>query len=597
MNLVVHKLRDYQVECLQESLKAFNGSINRACVSLPVGSGKTAIFASLIPLVDPINSRASKTLVLAHRQELLVQAFNQISRFAPELKVGLELGAKRPDWDVDVVVASVPTLGRLNSSKLLEYDINAYKLVIIDEAHHASASTYQRILNHFKVYDPDSSIKVWGCSATIRRHDGISLSPTFEKIVYQRTVQEMIDDGWLCDIQVNTVKTSIDLNGLPVTKSDFNISKLAEVVNVESRNNIVLKTYLEQCKAHSRSSTLVFACDRAHILSLVDLFRLNGIDAHGIDSKSSPGDRESLIERFKNREIPVLVNCGIVTEGVDIPVVDMLLLARPTKSAVLLQQMLGRGMRLYPGKEYCLVLDFVDVVDDQMMIATVPTLLGLDPNAILKEQGIKSSRTLQSSISEIEDQGVDSSSHIITLIPFRNPFGMKEIDADAGYIRSHSSLHWVRVGESRWILQIAGSTSNQYIVLEKESNIWKGTHKKVQKKSLKVYHRTISGDPALLMKHDNFISAVKSLDHYVKSKFGYVTAKLVSTFAPWRKVAASQSQLSFLRKMGIEVDENLTKGHAADLIVRKFYGGAGAAKKEIAVSRKLEKTKKASIGW
>ena len=135
-----------------------------------------------------------------------------------------------------------------------------------------------------------------------------------------------------------------------------------------------------------RKSTLVFGVDINHVESLVATFKKRGIDARSVSSKTKPHTRAEFLKEFKEKRFPVLVNCGILTEGTDIPNIDCVIMGRPTKSPVLFQQMIGRGMRLSPEKEDCLVLDFIDSCSQIPGLVTTPTLLGLDPTTEMKGQ-------------------------------------------------------------------------------------------------------------------------------------------------------------------------------------------------------------------
>ncbi|RKP22738.1 P-loop containing nucleoside triphosphate hydrolase protein [Syncephalis pseudoplumigaleata] len=216
-------LRKYQQECIEQCLAHYRNGIKRQVVSLPVGSGKTVIFSNLISCIPPPTPRATRTLVIAHREELLNQAAKQIARFAPHLRVAIDQGSRHAiPSTADVIVASVPSLGRKGSSRLAKYMPEEFKCIIIDEAHHAAAASYQRILAHFGVgRDPDeerdvamakeeaaaaadaassspfdSHIFVWGCSATVRRHDRVRLDGAFDYIAYHKDFLDMIEEGW-----------------------------------------------------------------------------------------------------------------------------------------------------------------------------------------------------------------------------------------------------------------------------------------------------------------------------------------------------------------------------------------------------------------
>ncbi|KAJ1560205.1 hypothetical protein HK096_009624, partial [Nowakowskiella sp. JEL0078] len=223
-------------------------------------------------------------------------------------------------------------------------------------------------------------------------------------------------------MNVSTVKTRTDLQKIKIVRGDFNEKVLSETVNVPERNASVVHAWMkatldeEDCRSENeiylkllevyewkksadsstplpepeklkpvrdnfkRKSTLIFAASVQHIKDLVDAFRFCGIDSIDcVFGDMNFTDRTNVMKRFSNSELRILVNCGIVTEGVDIPNIDCVVLARPTASPVLFQQMIGRGLRLHTNKENCLLLDFHDVVGNKASLATAPTLFGLNP--------------------------------------------------------------------------------------------------------------------------------------------------------------------------------------------------------------------------
>ncbi|KAI9323471.1 P-loop containing nucleoside triphosphate hydrolase protein [Dichotomocladium elegans] len=369
-------LRDYQEECIRVCLEEYQRGIRRQVVSLPVGA--CVIMANMIPRIPSPTETAQKTLILAHRKELLDQASQQILRFNPTWRVTIDQGRRKADIEnSDVVVASIQTLSRADSGRLERYDPNLFKCVIIDEVHHAAAKTYIKVMTHFQEHQ---SILLWGCSATVVRHDGLGLYQSFEKITYEKKLIEMMKNNWLCPLRVISIESKLDLSKVRLRLNDFCHTDLAGVVNTEERNRAVVaswQTYAEP----TRRSTVVFAVDIAHTLTLCNRFRENGIDAEYITGKTPTHLRAEILERFRNREFPVLVNCGILTEGTDIPGIDCVLMARPTKSHGLYQQMLGRGLRLHPGKDDCLLIEFTDKQSrgHKQGLACNASLLGLDP--------------------------------------------------------------------------------------------------------------------------------------------------------------------------------------------------------------------------
>ncbi|KAJ1719593.1 DEAD DEAH box helicase, partial [Coemansia erecta] len=378
----VHTLRPYQSECIEQTLAALARNVRRQAVSLPVGSGKTVVFANLLQRVPAPAPAMTKTLVLAHRTELIAQAAGQIQRAAPHLHVAIDQGRLRaPLATADVVVASVATLGRQGSRRLAAYEPQRFKCLIIDEAHHAAAPVYQRILDHFTRANP--ALLVWGCSATLQRHDGLGLHRAFDELVYARGFVQMIRDGWLCRLRAVSVRTSESLRHVRSRLGDFAADQLARAVNCPERNALVAQAY--EKLAADRTCTLAFAVDVAHARALERLFaaRLGPAQVGCVLGETPAVERARVLAGLASGTVRLVVSCGVLTEGTDIPSVDCVLLARPTRSAGLFQQMVGRGMRRAAGKRDCLVVDFVDALDGPLPQVTVPSLLGLDPAVLL----------------------------------------------------------------------------------------------------------------------------------------------------------------------------------------------------------------------
>ncbi|ORX71620.1 P-loop containing nucleoside triphosphate hydrolase protein, partial [Linderina pennispora] len=374
-------LREYQKECIDACLKRIDEGVKRQAVSLPVGSGKTVVFSNLIKRIKPPTSIATKTLVLAHREELLEQAANQIRKASPDLIVEIDQGKRVANPAADVIVASVPTLGRANSSRIERFDPKRFKCIIIDEAHHAAAMTYRRIIDYFITLKGNQDLVVWGCSATLRRHDGLSLNHVFDEIVYQKSFFEMISEQWLCPMKVVTIKTQVSLDKVRSYMGDFSVSSLSETVNELDRNKAIISAYHDI--AQGRKSVLVFGVDVKHVNALKDLFVSYGVNAEAVLGTTPPAERQRILDDFRARRVPVLVNCGILTEGTDIPNIDCVFMSRPTRSLVMFQQMIGRGVRRFDGKKDCLIVDFVDMFSNKTSVVTVPSLLGLDPHMTL----------------------------------------------------------------------------------------------------------------------------------------------------------------------------------------------------------------------
>jgi len=228
------QLRNYQQEALDAMLKAERSGIKKQLVVLPTGAGKTVLFAHL-PIV---RNDSLPMLVLAHRTELLQQAKNKIESMNPELSVGIEK-AESKAGKADVVVASVQTLGRGNSNRIEGFEQDYFKTIIIDEAHHAAASSYQKILNYF------NSDYVLGVTATPQRSDSVRLVDTFDEIVYYKSIEDLINDGWLCPLIGYRVKTDTDISDVEITNGDYRQEQLAEAIDNPTRNTCIVNAFLD----------------------------------------------------------------------------------------------------------------------------------------------------------------------------------------------------------------------------------------------------------------------------------------------------------------------------------------------------------------
>ncbi|KAL5034072.1 putative ATP-dependent helicase IRC3 [Batrachochytrium dendrobatidis] len=594
------ELRPYQKECIHATLKMFEAGVQRTAVSLPVGSGKTVIFANLIPQLKSTLPSATKTLVLAHREELIDQAHAQVQRHCPHLKVSIDRGNIKPWMDADVIIASVQSIGRENGFRIKAYDPKLFKCIIIDEAHHASAPTYNRVLEYMGAFDPESHMRVWGCSGTLRRNDGQSLHPTFLSIAYAQPITTMITEGWLCDVDVKQVQTQIDIVGVRTnpTSGDYSLPLLSAAVNTPERNLTIAQLYLNEAASANCKSTLVFAVDIAHINDLVEAFQKKGIPAIGVHGNTPLHTRQKIIKEFSNGNIPVLINCGIVTEGVDIPRIDCVMLARPTKSSGLLQQMLGRGMRKFEGKKRCIVFDFVDTMNRSLQAATIPTLFGLSPMFNMQGKTIKEMSSIMerleskhldldvlsqmSTFEELKeyDQIVgsqyDGVNHLgYSLKPFLDPFSLVIKEDEDQYLKKLSRFAWTRVATQKWVLST--NVGSSALILEKKDKIYICTY--IQNKTDR---RKNPRKKNIVVQSDTLMHAFKGSDTFITKTLGYTHSMQLGWNAPWRNSKATPKQIQFANQIGISkyVDLNgLSRGDLMVLLTRRQFGAIGAAKK------------------
>ena len=281
------------------------------------------------------------------------------------------MAERRAKPDSQIVVASVQSLVR----RLDRHDTAVYQVVVCDEAHHAPASTYQKIFEHFGFTNGGGERLLVGFTATTKRGDGVGLGNVFDKIVFQRSLREMIDAHWLVDISGFRVETSADISGVQSRAGDFATGQLSTAVNTKPRNELAAQTYHELAGGRK---ALVFTVDVRHAEDLAAEFRAHGIEAQAVSGRMPKDERRATISAYRRGEIQALCNCALLTEGFDDPATDVVLMARPTHSSLLYMQMLGRGTRTAPGKENLLLLDFVDSTKRHSAVS-LPDLFGLNP--------------------------------------------------------------------------------------------------------------------------------------------------------------------------------------------------------------------------
>ncbi|KAF8168154.1 P-loop containing nucleoside triphosphate hydrolase protein [Crassisporium funariophilum] len=598
-------LRPYQEHCLDACTDALAAGSTRIGISLPTGSGKTTVFISLLSRLSPpaTNLAATRSIIIVNSIELARQSAEQVARLFPHWSVEIEQGAKyKASGQADVTVATYQTLS--NEERLAKFDPKTLKAIIIDEAHHAAAPSYRRLLSRFDaaIQSPDKSfvlkedlphkIPIIGFSATFSRHDGLALGSIFERIVYHRDFLEMIKEQWLCDVRFTSVRAEINLKDVTISSrnGDFNPTSLAHVINTETVNNVVVRAWLD--RASTRKSTLVFCVNIAHVHALTQTFRRHGVDARYLFSETPVAERKALVESFKAGQFPVLVNCAILTEGADIPNIDCVVVARPTRSRNVFAQMIGRGMRLSPntGKKDCRIIDFVDSNSRVNGVVSIPTLFGLEPGEMdIDDESIESlekrfAEVIESPPPPVSDGVPDPTS--ITYIDDDDPFTLGSEGRKPSYINTLSPLSWVACGNNIFVLELVGTGYIRVERQESENNFVARYTPTVLEKEMAMAH---GGSPFKMSRQilvaEDLDRAIRGCDTYVETKlFRNGRTTMLRRDARWRQASASDAQRKIVStrwskiypKMGEEKKEkmleDLTKGDAANIITRLKHG-------------------------
>ena len=333
------ELRPYQVEAKDAILKEWEDK-QRTLLVLPTGCGKTVVFAD----VAKDRARIGRVLILAHREELLTQASDKIGRFCG-LSCAVEKAEKTSIGSDDpITVGSVQTL--MSEKRLSRFPQDFFHTVIVDEAHHIMAKSYQNVLTHF------DKAKVLGVTATPDRGDMKDLSGYFESLAYEYSLRDAVLQGYLSKIRVQTMPLNIDLSSVKVSCGDFKANDIGHA----------LEPYLEDiademAKVCMDKHTVVFLPLVSISQEFRDILNSKGFRAAEVNGESK--DREAVLSDFESGKYNVLCNSMLLTEGWDCPIVDCIVILRPTKVRSLYCQMVGRGTRLYPGKDHLLILDFL----------------------------------------------------------------------------------------------------------------------------------------------------------------------------------------------------------------------------------------------
>ncbi|MCJ1386706.1 hypothetical protein MMC17_009832 [Xylographa soralifera] len=591
------KLREYQEECIQAVLAHLESGHKRLGVSLATGSGKTVIFTQLVDRVKAPARNATQTLILAHRRELVEQAARHCALAYPTKTIEIEMGNTHASGAADITVASVRSIA--SGDRMSKFSPERFKLVLVDEAHHIVASSYMETLKHFGLLEPGvESPALVGVSATLSRFDGLRLGAAIDHIVYHKDYVDMIGEKWLSDVIFTTVQSKADISKVSKSNSgDFMQSELSSAVNTNQTNDITVRAWLS--RAQHRKSTIVFCVDLAHVSGLTMTFRKHGIDARFVTGNTPSKIRAELLDAFKNGEFPVLLNCGVFTEGTDIPNIDCVLLARPTRSRNLLVQMIGRGMRLHPGKENCHIIDMVASLETG--VVTIPTLFGLDPSELVKEADVEQLKQLKEKNDlEVEDvrpilsNNADNQrllNSTITFTDYDSVYDLLDDTSGERHIRGISQLAWVHVAEDRYVLS---SQDGEYLTIEKTGvsqplyrirynpRVSNGL---VLEKEWRPYTSTREVATA-----QTFSDAVHAADTFASETF---PRYIISNGQAWRKAPATSGQLAFLNKLkevqGKLRADQITKGKAADMITKVKFGARGRLAKLQAQQRRTER--------
>lgn len=344
-------LRDYQRNMFLEIQRTYATGVRSLVAVAPTGSGKTIVFTKIVTQAAALGL-GERILILAPKQEIFEQicdaleamgvTHGKITAIARDKKT---LDAPAIDYPIQVAM-----VGTLSQKRRLREWAGRFDLIVVDEAHHAVAGSWS------KIFAAMPNARILGVTATPERLDGRGLGDVFDAMVRGPSIAALIKNGSLCKYRLYTPATRPDLSQVRTIVGDFALDELSAVMNKGVIIESAVREYLQNCPG---TPSIAFCVDIAHSQAVAECFLAYGVRAAHIDG-TTPGDvRRDLIASLGDGRLDVLCNCGLISEGVDVPNVGAVLMLRPTRSIVLHRQQAGRALRLAPGKIEAFILDFV----------------------------------------------------------------------------------------------------------------------------------------------------------------------------------------------------------------------------------------------
>lgn len=542
------ELRHYQERALANIDQAEREGVRRPLVVHPTGTGKTVTFGAA---VDRRRDKG-RSLIMVHRDELASQTIQKLGWQAPELSTGL-VKAEANEVGADVVVASVQTGHRdARLAQLLESQekYGPFGTIIVDEAHHAPAPSWTKMLTGLGAFNPYGPLAV-GFTATPERDNGKTLG-VWEKVVDYMSIREAIFEGHLVPIlPAVVVETEMDMTHVRKTGGDYSDGDLGR--EIEESGAIAQMADAVVQHAADRKGVAFLPTIRTSEL-LADALRARGIRAEHVDGTTPTEERRAILARLKTGETTWVTNCAVLTEGFDEPSISCVLVGRPTRFHGLYVQMVGRGTRLAPGKRDLLVIDIVGASQRHELVGVVDLGLDLD-DPRTKKEGETEKLACPTCEEPCEVPGHRCQlchrylpASIVAVGDTRHENCRTRVPGAVDVFGS-SRLSWLPVGPA-WVL---GAGKEVVVMVPVGIDTWKLAA--YENGKVKTLHDTLPSDWAVGIGEDR----AKAFQ------------KLAERQARWRNMPASQLQKSRLLREGLPekaLPRVRTQGDAADLLTR-----------------------------
>ena len=349
-------LRDYQESAINQIRDKLKAGFKRPLMVLPTGGGKSAIFGKII---QSVIENGKKVLWTVHRRGL-VRQMQGVLREHFDVEAGIIMAGVESELDKPVQLGTIQTYTRrqgLDAPEYNPFNVNA-DVVMIDEAHRSISPSYQDVISAYK----DKIII--GCTATACRADGRGLGEVYDCLIDVANIKTLTDQGYLAPIRY-FVPQHIDLDGVKMSMGDYQVKSLDEKTNTSKLIGDIVENWL---RVAENRKTLVFGVNVKHSIAICEAFQRAGVKAEHLDARSSDEEREEVFKSMARGEITVLTNVALYQEGLDVPSVSCIVMARPTKSMGLLRQCIGRGLRPEKDKENCVLLDHGNVIEEHGLL-------------------------------------------------------------------------------------------------------------------------------------------------------------------------------------------------------------------------------------
>lgn len=524
-------LRDYQEEALERVAAAAARGVRRQLGVAATGLGKTILFCALA------RRMGVRTLVIAHRDELIEQAAAKVAEVWPGVDVGVVKG-NRNEVHSQVVVASVQTLSRPSRlTRLLAPTIMQrppFGLVVVDEAHHAAAPTY-RAVTHALRCDEDDGPLLLGVTATPDRGDGKGLDDLFQEVTFAYDLRWGIAQEHLCDLRGLRVRLDADLRAVKVSRGDYAPGSAGQWLEDADAPTHIVAAWMDNALGRR---TLVFTPTVASARAVQEAFAKAGVSAGMVDGAMPIDDRRAALAAYSAGRYDVMVNCMVLTEGYDEPRTDCIVVARPTKSRALYTQMVGRGTRRHPEKADCLVIDVVGVTDVHELV-TAPSLFGIEKPERVWDGDATLTEALHEQIERHEAEG-------------------RLLATEAELFRKvrQAGFAWVKVvGQARYALSLF--KAGHLVMVQLPDGSWRAGH------------QDGAGVKRVLIDRVSLEMAQGVAEDFARKRAPMELASS-ATDATWRMAPPSAKQIAAARKAKITIPPGATKGEVSDLLGAKF---------------------------